>query len=439
MLASASSAAPSSTSLDFRPSFAAGTRDDDGRLLAGTEIMHLVPHQGRLYAANSLWMERDPAVPKACQVLVLAAPDGRWKLDHQFASNNLRLASLKEVTFSSDGRGGAIRPVTLLLAAPDVAAGGTIEIFSRDDEAGTWAPMAVGRAGRYSTTRALGLHRDSTTGVDRIFAGNDTRGILSGVYDPGAPGRIRWQPTPEFPVPGEERAMGFCNANGVFYVATTRGIFRRTDGPTPVWTQVYSCPGEKSPVGIRGLTAVPNPAGAGESLLFAALSKVRRIDPADGFKETIELDMPEFLTGLRGIKVGFALAAYNEFLPCVMPATGERVWLFGFESSYPPAVVEAKPPPDLRLFTREGYRWYFDARAQYFIRHAEGDRIRYEVAEVTDPRGPTLVAVRAIAESPFPGDRGRAFYFGGFDCNSQPSHHTAWIYRGEGENLDLAP
>jgi len=50
---------------------------------------------------------------------------------------------------------------------------------------------------------------------------------------------------------------------------------------------------------------------------------------------------------------------------------------------------------------------------------------------VTDPRQPTLVSVRAIAVSPFAEDRGRAFYFAGFDCNSVPSHNTAWIYRGE--------
>jgi hypothetical protein len=43
----------------------------------------------------------------------------------------------------------------------------------------------------------------------------------------------------------------------------------------------------------------------------------------------------------------------------------------------------------------------------------------------------TLVSVRAIAASPFAEDRGRAFYFAGFDCNSIPSHNTAWIYRGE--------
>jgi hypothetical protein len=114
-----------------------------------------------------------------------------------------------------------------------------------------------------------------------------------------------------------------------------------------------------------------------------------------------------------------------------MPETGELVWLFGFESTYPPATVETKPTPNLRLFVREDHHSYFAAEARYFIRHARGQTIRYEVAEVTDPLKPTLVAVRAIAISPFAEDRGRAFYFGGFDCNSVPSHNTAWVYRAE--------
>jgi len=164
--------------------------------------------------------------------------------------------------------------------------------------------------------------------------------------------------------------------------------------------------------------------------LFAALSKVRRLDPVDGCKETLELDLPQFLTQLWGIKVSFVLSAYNEFLPYKLPGTGETVWLFGFESSYPPAVVNTKPA-NLRLFVREGHRGAFAAEARYFIRHANGTNISYEVAEVADPHQPALVAVRAIAVSPFAVNGGRALYFGGFDCNAVPSHNTAWIYRGE--------
>ena len=64
-------------------------------------------------------------------------------------------------------------------------------------------------------------------------------------------------------------------------------------------------------------------------LWFVASRKVRRLDPAAAFKETIELDMPAFLTEKLGVTVTFALSAYNELMPYVMPGTGEKLGIFG--------------------------------------------------------------------------------------------------------------
>lgn len=55
----------------FRKSWLAGEYDRNGNFMAGTEIMFLVPHKGKLYAGNSLWMESDRNIPKACQIFVL--------------------------------------------------------------------------------------------------------------------------------------------------------------------------------------------------------------------------------------------------------------------------------------------------------------------------------------------------------------------------------
>lgn len=414
--------------LSFQPSLQAGCHDATGKLVAGTEVMHLVAHQGRLYAGNSLWMEKDPDVPKACQVLVLDSPTNAWRVDHQFTRRCLRLGSLKEVTFSASGQNKAAGAVTLLLAAPDVQRG-PVNVFCRDDATGQWAASTLGVVTNYTSTRALGFHRDRVTGREQVFAGTDKLGVCAGVLDAAAPGHLRWAAASEMRTPAGERVMGFCDCNGTFYCATSRHIFQRTDGATPAWTEIYFCPEETSPCGLRGLSSVPNPNGRGEVLLFAALSKVRRIDPADGCKETVEMDLPQFLTQLWGVKVSFVLSAYNEFLPCKLPGTGEPVWLFGFESSYPAAAVQANAGK-LRLFVREGHRGAFAAEARYFVRHANGTHIRYEVAEVADPRQSALVAVRALAVSPFAADGARALYFGGFDCNAVPSHNTAWIYRG---------
>lgn len=109
---------------------------------------------------------------------------------------------------------------------------------------------------------------------------------------------------------------------------------------------------------------------------------------------------------------------------------GETVWLFGFESAYSAAVAR-KLPSDFRLLEYDNPPRHFDARAFYFIRKVEKGTATYAAKEISDPRKPTLVSVRAIAVSPFPEDHGLAFYFGGYDCNKVPSHNTAWIYRAE--------
>ena len=264
-------------------------------------------------------------VVKACQVLVLDSPHGRWRVEHQFTANNLRLGSLKAITFQTDGKGNRIAPVPMLLAAPDVARG-PVQVFCRDDETEKWVPGSLGSVTKYTTTRAIGFHRDGVTGVDHVLAGTDTLGVLSGSYDPAAASRIRWLSAPELQTPEGERVMGFCDCNGVAYCATSRHIFRRTDGPSPSWQEVYFCPQEIKPCGIRGLTAVPNPRGSGEALWFAALSKARRLDPADGFKETIELGIPAFLTRSLGVRSGLHWRPTTNFCPTPCPA---RVRSFG--------------------------------------------------------------------------------------------------------------
>ena len=284
-----------------------------------------------------------------------------------------------------------------------------------------------------ATTRSLGLHRDKVTGIDRIFAGNRPLGVMSGVYDPAARGRIRWEKSAEVEAPAGERVMGFCDCNGILYCATSCHLYQRADGPVPVWMDVYFCPKEIPPCGLRGLSAVPKPGGRGEVLWFTALGKARRLDPADEFKETIELDLPVFLTEKLGLKVTFVLSAYNDLMPYVKPGTGETLWLFGFECCHPAAVVNAHPKLKARVQVRDKPdkpHLCFAGNGRYCIRHAQGASITYELAEITDPREPQLVATRTIVVSPFPEDQAKAFYFAGYDCNGVPSHNTAWIYRG---------
>ena len=232
--------------LSFQRSLQSGVRDANGKLITGTEVDFLAPHQGRLYASNCLWLETDPSVPKACQIFVLDSPKGQWRVERQFATGSLRCSVLKEITFATDGRGQAIAPVSLLLTAPDVKSG-PVEVFCRDDATGEWSASVLGTATRATNTRSLGLHRDKVTGIDRIFAGNRPLGVVSGVYDPAAPGRIRWDKSAEVEAPAGERVMGFCDCNGILYCATSRHIYQRTDGAAPAWKDVYFCEKEIPP------------------------------------------------------------------------------------------------------------------------------------------------------------------------------------------------
>ena len=133
------------THLTFQRSLRAGDRDANGKLVTGTEIDFLAPHQGRLYASNCLWAETDPTVPKVCHILVLDSPKGQWRVEREFAPGSLRCSVLKEITFATDGRGRAIAPVTLLLTAPDVKSG-PVEVFCRDDATREWSALLLGCA-----------------------------------------------------------------------------------------------------------------------------------------------------------------------------------------------------------------------------------------------------------------------------------------------------
>lgn len=63
----------------FTVSFQAGSRDDVGRFMGGTEMRVLVGHAGKLYAGNGYWEDTPgPEGRQGTQILVLDAPGARW-------------------------------------------------------------------------------------------------------------------------------------------------------------------------------------------------------------------------------------------------------------------------------------------------------------------------------------------------------------------------
>src|SRR5215470_6610710 len=97
----------------FAVSYAAGSRDDAGRFMGGTEMRVLATHGGKLYAGNGYWEDRPgPEGLQGAQVLVLNGPGARWRVDHGFDERlpngrrrDLAVSALEEVTFATDGQG----------------------------------------------------------------------------------------------------------------------------------------------------------------------------------------------------------------------------------------------------------------------------------------------------------------------------------------------
>ena len=426
---------------DFRISFAAGSRDEAGRFAGGTEMRLLVPHAGRLYAGNGYWEDRPgPEGPQAAQVLVLDAADGRWRVDHAFEERlpngrwrNLAISTLADISFATDGAGRPLpRPVSLLLASSwDLT--GAARVFSRDDASGAWTAvtLAMDRPAPdfLPQIRSFGSHRDRTTGVDLVFAGEMPRGIFAGHYDPEAPGLIRWRDAPELDASqvstafsglrGRLRVSSFAEANGRLYAAVGQQLYERSDGNEPRWRLVYTNPRPgHSETGLRGLTAVPDGRG-GEALLAAVegdQARLVRIDPASG-EEVSELELLHFLTQAWGMRVGYTIAAYNDMTKVPLPGRGDAL-LLGLMAFIP----RSAPIAAGHVIVDVGYG-QVEGGAWYLVRWPEG---RYELRRVAAAFDHALVATRTIRLSPFASE-GNAVYFAGYDANKAPAHNTAWI------------
>jgi hypothetical protein len=384
--------------------------------MGGTEIMHLVAHQGELYAATSVMWDQpgdDPAV--GAQVLVLDQPDGNWRVAYEFDKRNWRM-SLVSVTFTVDGQGRALdAPVPMLLAAPSDGQGYTA-VHGRDEASGTWTRMVLARSSRTASVRSLCLYRDTVTGVERVFAGALPSGLYSGVYDPAVPGKIRWDEAPEL-AGYTDRPMAFAVCNGALHVAINPHLYRRVDGERPRWEVVHTLPEGVSRIssGLRGLTTIPHPAGQGECMLAALegeQARVVRLDPGDGYRTTLDLDVLEFLGQQWGRRPGYAIAAYDDMTPVPLDGNRGTALLIGIEATF--STQHETHPKD---------GWQPEGR--YLVRSPDG---RYELRQITDPAlqpMPRLVATRTIVASPF--DH-KTLYFGGYDPNSLPAHNTGWVF-----------
>jgi hypothetical protein len=281
--------------------------------------------------------------------------------------------------------------------------------------------------GAVFTARSFGSHIDRSTGVHCLFAGvwqghggavgEYRSSIYRAAYDPSEPTGRQWAVEPELQNVGRIMAMAECN--GDLYAACcifddsplSGGIFRRIDGPNPRWEQVYRWKdydltvwdGEQRM--IRGLTAVPDPNGAGRQVLtgfrFFPEPIIERIDPQQGHQATVELNLKDFFGQAfhgGGRYTGTIRCASNPFTAVTDPRTGKTVHLGGVQIYHPG-------------FPNQPHNGSHD-----LIRKANA---AYDWAPIYDsahpvPEGRSLDATRRICASPFPegpAGRGRRFVF----------------------------
>jgi hypothetical protein len=430
------SKSPAFTNLAFSRDCEPGTKDAEGRLIGGTETMRFLSHRGKLFASTGCWMDL-PYGPRPAdkpawtgpQILVKESASAPWRVDVSFPLC-VRVDAMVSATFATDGSGKKLDPpVTLLIASPSST---TTSTWTRDDAAGTWTET-VAVEGLRGGIRSFCTHEDKATGVQHLFGGGTKGVIFRASCDPGVAGKLRWHKEPE--LSGTGRVMCMAEADGFLYAAAgidsdedpfSGGLFRRVDGGKPRWELLWRWPhvvreqGDETEI-LRGLTAIPDPAGGKRQVLLGTCNYpgvVYRIDPGPPFAVATELDIKAYFAKAFGIAPyrGASLSAYNNFLPAADPDTGEPVHLLGVWINHP-----------------DGRATELGRSAWYLVRHADG---AYGHGRVFDPENPLpnpprgLLATRTIELSPFPEDKGRVVFCGGFDCAGIPSRNTAWIYRG---------
>ncbi|MBV8408372.1 MAG: hypothetical protein JOY64_12120 [Alphaproteobacteria bacterium] len=446
-------------------SFVAGCRDRGGRFAGGSQIIHLVPHKGSLYAANGYWMDNhnvwyggsNPNFGWS-QVLRLSAPSEPWSVDFELGPRHLRTELLKSVTVTQDSSGRPLpAPETLLIAATyDGSGAGGVGLFVRNDQTGAWTRSNIisgntGRNGEDNSVRAAAVYRDRVTGREQLFVSVGVLGLFTGQYD-ATHHTFVWSSAPEFG-PTATRTLAIVETNDGLFFAAGAQIFRRVDGPSPRWMPVADLSGEvdastnratfQSIGGIRGLSAIQGPVAGKQSLIFVwnrgsnSQGCIFRLDPqpTGSYTRLIETCLSELISRhLDGARVHYAFGAYSEFTPLTDPATGTPWHLIGLETFLTGAASLPLTARNQRTANGGFYAGALyamrDPLAHWRIGDANG---RYR------PGQPELVAIYTAALSPFAAAARRTIYLGGYDPNHHPSTDTGWVYATDLARLFATP
>ena len=436
----------------WQQSFSAGFTDDNGAWAGGSEIMHLAAHKGKLFASNGYWVDARWEIPpdgqkQSAQVLRLDDTGKDWQVDLDMGQQNdlalqyMKGNILKSITFTRDNLGNLLqKPQNLLVmaAGANFERGGAVSAWTRNDTTGTWTHTLVrhgsSAGGVRWVPRDMEIYRDKVTGVEHLVMSLGNPGIITGVYDPSLPGRIRWSRNLEYPFlkagSFKTRPLGMTQANGSLFFSEGDSIYRRTDGNHPSYTEILDlfADTDTDVGGIRGLTSVKNPNGPGQSLLFLwapgerSRSQIKRLDPdgTGGYSIHDEAEIAGLMGKTLGVDIAYTLGAHNMMYPVTDPQTGKTSHLIGFQGN---------------IRGKHHLRWKGSALyagAMYAIRHPDRSYSVHEVNNAFRQGKQILVSPRTFCLSPF-GDGD--LYIGGHDSSRKISDNMAWIFKAP---LDVA-
>jgi hypothetical protein len=451
-----------------------GAPDESGSVIQATEVDHFVAFQGKLYAGLGNWDDqalRTMPLPVTDEInslppgayngycgafiLVKERADVPWRVDHYFGTGTMRVDEMTLLELTTDEFGSPLpEPFEILCAGVTDIHRAFVNTHWKDPFTGEWGeylldpdsvvPAGCAGAGQYTNApyiRKYWTAVNSVTGVHEAFAGTAPGKIYRGVYDPTAPGYIRWDDEPEFDIdddPTNEcgRPITALNINGQNLVGMAGKVFRRDDD-TSTWGELLALPGWKSDNEPRAFTPVPAADGSGQEFLASTTldGAVLRVDNRS--------DLPTFVEEVNAMELweetygppipkgcpGF-FSAYNYFEPNRDLGTGRLQHLTGTWTDCFPHEYESTRAPwnGTFLLTRD-----LETREYEFSLIYD-----YEAAPQACASGCSLRGARYFIKSPFPEHEGRVFYTGGFDAAITSFadlislfRNTAWLYRAE--------
>lgn len=436
--------APGSIRFSWTRSLPVTYQDPSIGTFGGTELRAIVSLGGKLYAANDYWQDsetNDSRLPGP-QIYRLDSPEGQWHVEYELPKTTVgwgvreyqAFSNLARISFTKDKDGNTISPAAELLVAGAFSRGTGIDVFLRSP-LGHWSYDPIPPQSylpRGAQIRPFAVHTDAVTGAQIIFAGSGDV-IFSGKYNALAQS-IEWNAVPDWlgPNPGKNnirshggRITSLTVCEGKLY-ASGSNIYEREDGADPKWKSIFTLPRRESAHNLRGFSGLTCALGpSGRPALFSSFqggsAVIVRID-LDQWraKGIVELDVPQFLSGVLHTEATTAIVAYNDMTIYPTADTVCPSLLMGFS-------VHTPNEPGTFASTHKY------PGAGFLVRDCKGSYTVNWVQDASLNPVPKLVAVRAISLSPFAQDPAGTIYVGGFDAGNAPAqgvHNTAWLYKG---------